>query len=89
MKYATTAFGVFVGFGFFQAGIGAGGDGADDLTEEEGQEIMEMKNSSNIYGDMVNSVAPTVFGHSEVRTPSWRSFDFSGKYLPFTHPPSR
>lgn len=25
-----------------------------------------MKNSANIYTDMVNSVAPTVFGHSEV-----------------------
>lgn len=51
---------------FFQAGTGAGGDGADDLTEEEGQEILDMKNSNNIYGEMANSVAPTVFGHSEV-----------------------
>ncbi|CAM9632068.1 unnamed protein product, partial [Ectocarpus sp. 12 AP-2014] len=45
---------------------GAGADGAEELTEEEGREILEMKNSSNIYTDMVNSVAPTVFGHSEV-----------------------
>lgn len=49
---------------FFQAGGGA--DGAEELTEEEGREILEMKNSSNIYTDMVNSIAPTVFGHSEV-----------------------
>lgn len=49
---------------FVQAGAGA--DGAEELTEEEGREILEMKNSSNIYTDMVNSVAPTVFGHSEV-----------------------
>ncbi|CAN0550337.1 unnamed protein product, partial [Ectocarpus sp. 12 AP-2014] len=46
---------------------GAGADGAEELTEEEGREILEMKNSSNIYTDMVNSVAPTVFGHSEVK----------------------
>ncbi|CAM9900936.1 unnamed protein product, partial [Ectocarpus fasciculatus] len=45
---------------------GAGADGAEELTEEEGREILEMKNSNNIYTDMVNSVAPTVFGHSEV-----------------------
>lgn len=51
----------------FQAGAGGGGDGAEELTEEEGREILEMKNSSNIYTDMVNSIAPTVFGHSEVR----------------------
>lgn len=50
----------------FQAGGGA--DGAEELTEEEGREILEMKNSSNIYTDMVNSIAPTVFGHSEVHT---------------------
>lgn len=53
---------------FVQAGGGA--DGAEELTEEEGREILEMKNSSNIYTDMVNSIAPTVFGHSEVCTDS-------------------
>eukprot|EP00903_Cladosiphon_okamuranus_P008448 g8117.t1 len=46
---------------------GGGADVAEELTEEEGREILEMKNSSNIYTDMVNSVAPTVFGHSEVK----------------------
>ncbi|CAM9337368.1 unnamed protein product, partial [Scytosiphon promiscuus] len=46
---------------------GGGADGAEELTEEEGREILEMKNSSNIYTDMVNSIAPTVFGHSEVK----------------------
>ncbi|CAM9631186.1 unnamed protein product [Ascophyllum nodosum] len=46
---------------------GAGGDGAEELTEEEGREILDMKNSNNIYNDMVNSIAPTVFGHSEVK----------------------
>lgn len=45
---------------------GGAADGAEELTEEEGREILEMKNSSNIYTDMVNSIAPTVFGHSEV-----------------------
>lgn len=46
---------------------GAGGaDAAEELTEEEGREILDMKNSANIYTDMVNSIAPTVFGHSEV-----------------------
>lgn len=50
---------------FSQAGAG-GADAAEELTEEEGREILDMKNSANIYTDMVNSIAPTVFGHSEV-----------------------
>lgn len=61
-------FSFFVHFFFFFSQAGGGGaDGAEELTEEEGREILEMKNSSNIYTDMVNSIAPTVFGHSEVR----------------------
>ena len=38
-----------------------------DLTESQKAEIASMRNSPNLYANMVASVCPTVFGHSEVK----------------------
>merc|ERR1719376_575777 len=48
-------------------------DDADDdedfggLTEEERNQILEMKDSSSIYQDLAKSIAPNVFGHDDIK----------------------
>lgn len=68
-------------------GMEGGADAAEELTEEEGREILEMKNSSDIYTDMTNSIAPTVFGHSEVRAFAVRATGDPALFGEFTAPP--
>lgn len=63
----------------FLHGIGSGiGDGVEEemkttqevameMSDEEKQEIMAMKNSSNLYSKMVESICPNTFGHAEVK----------------------
>ena len=55
-------------------GFGGGIDGhldtrqvLDSLTEEEKETVMEMVNNPNLYRDLVQSFAPSVYGHEEVK----------------------
>lgn len=38
-----------------------------DLSEEDQQEIINMRNTSQLYSKMADSICPTVHGHSEVK----------------------
>jgi len=38
-----------------------------DLTEQERNDILTMKDSSSIYEDLSNSLAPNVFGHADIK----------------------
>jgi DNA replication licensing factor MCM6 len=40
---------------------------ADSFTEDEREEIFMMKSQPDLYGKMVSSVAPRVFGHEEIK----------------------
>eukprot|EP00026_Physarum_polycephalum_P000394 Phypoly_transcript_00395.p1 GENE.Phypoly_transcript_00395~~Phypoly_transcript_00395.p1 ORF type:complete len:799 (-),score=101.45 Phypoly_transcript_00395:2164-4560(-) len=42
-------------------------DGADQLTDEEMKEVRAMMKQSSLYSKMVNSMAPAVYGHEEVK----------------------
>mmetsp|Transcript_29176 Transcript_29176/g.43370 ORF Transcript_29176/g.43370 Transcript_29176/m.43370 type:complete len:878 (-) Transcript_29176:688-3321(-) len=57
------------------SGGGKGGDEQDltaqevamEFTEEEREDIRSMSRSPQLYSQMVNSIAPTTFGHQEVK----------------------
>jgi DNA replication licensing factor MCM6 len=46
---------------------GAGGTGGGAFTEEEKEEFRQMVRTGQVYRDIVQSLAPTVHGHSEIK----------------------
>ncbi|KAJ6229453.1 intein-containing DNA replication licensing factor mcm6 precursor [Anaeramoeba flamelloides] len=42
-------------------------DVLEQFTEEEKEEILTMKNEPKLYSKLANSIAPTVFGHEEIK----------------------
>ena len=42
-------------------------DVAEQFTVEERDEIMRMRDQRDLYNRMVNSIAPTVYGHEEIK----------------------
>lgn len=40
---------------------------ADDMSEEDQRMILDMRNTHGLYSKMVDSICPTVHGHSEVK----------------------
>jgi len=42
-------------------------DTVDPLTEAEREEVLEMRNTNDLYTKMTNSICPSVYGHQEVK----------------------